>query len=163
MDARKLTEWEGEKFDAVYSAHNLEHFKHTDTLTVLDGMYHVLKDDGIAVIIVPDIRGIMEWMVKNNHDLDHVVYEVEGGIVTIRDMVYGHAGTMRKTDNDWMLHKTGFSKRLLKFALYDAGFPTVIVEATGKEVIAVAWKQQQDYVPDLDLSINRLEKDYTKE
>jgi hypothetical protein len=101
--------------------------------------------------------------VKNNYDLDQIVYEVERGVVTIRDMIYGHTGAMRKMTDDWMLHKTGFSGRLLKHALYDAGFPTVVVEATGKEVVAVAWKKEQDYVPELNLSTNKLEKDYTKE
>jgi predicted SAM-dependent methyltransferase len=164
MDARKLAKWEGEKFDDVYSSHNLEHFRQTEVLQVLDGIYHVLKDDGIFVVVVPDAKGIMEWMVKNDYDLDQVVYEVMRGPITVRDMIYGHAGTIRKQDNEWMLHKTGFSARLLSHALYDAGFPTVMVEATGKEIVAIAWKKEQEYLPELDLTTkNRLEKDYTKE
>ena len=153
MDARDLVNYDGERFDVVYSSHNLEHFRHHDVLRVLDGMYHVLKDDGILYLVVPDILGVVTWMVENKLDLDAVVYEAPRGVVTVRDMIWGHAGNVRITPDEWYLHKTGFSKRLLSHALYDAAFKSNVIEATGKEIIAVAWKKDRHELTTENFSI----------
>lgn len=160
MDARNLIHYNEKKFDAIYNSHNLEHFRFCDIQNVLDGFYLVLNDNGFAVIIVPDIYGVLKWMFENNLDLDAIVYEVPRGVVTIRDMIWGHTGEIRiQKDTEWFIHKTGFSKRLLQHLLYDTGFKTVIIEETGKELVAVAWKQELTYVPELDLGTNKLTKD----
>lgn len=142
MDARELKNWKGEKFDSVYCSHNLEHFRHHEVLDVLDGMFHVLKDDGYALIIVPDIYNAMKKVIEADGDLDTVMYEVRRGIVTLRDMLWGHAGSVRAGGNDWMIHKTGFSERILAHAVYDAGFKHIVSESTNNEIILAAWKEE---------------------
>ena len=151
MDARKLVNWDGKKYDAVYSSHNLEHFRHHDVLPVLDGMCHVLKDDGFLLLVVPDARGVVEWMVENKLDFDAVVYEVPRGPVTVRDMIWGHAGNVRVTPDEWYLHKTGFSKRLLLHSLYDSGFKSVTIKENGKEIVVLAFKKEQSVMPEVSI------------
>ena len=153
MDARDLINWKGEKFDAVYSSHNLEHFRHHDVIKVLDGMYHVLKDEGFLLLIVPNAYGVIEWMIDNNKDLDAVVYEVPRGVVTVRDMIWGHAGNVRITPDEWYLHKTGFSPRLLAHAIYDSGFKGTLMKHSEKEIITVATKQERDNFNDFVIKL----------
>jgi predicted SAM-dependent methyltransferase len=54
-DARRLVDLEGNKFDAVYCSHNLEHYYLYDAHKVLAGFHHVLKPNGFAHIRVPDV------------------------------------------------------------------------------------------------------------
>lgn len=53
-DARELTRLPPAQFDAVYCSHNLEHYYRHDGVKVLAGFRHVLKEDGLAHIMVPD-------------------------------------------------------------------------------------------------------------
>ena len=55
LDARKLSQLPPSEYDAVYCSHNLEHYYRHDAPYVLQGFLHVLKEDGFAHIIVPDI------------------------------------------------------------------------------------------------------------
>src|SRR3954469_19036580 len=55
LDARNLTELPAAGFEAVYCSHNLEHYFRHDLRRVLAGFLHVLKPEGFAHVLVPDI------------------------------------------------------------------------------------------------------------
>jgi len=63
-DARELTTLDVEPFDAIYCSHNLEHYYAHDVPKVLAGFLHLLKDDGFIDIRVPDIKAVMEMVVR---------------------------------------------------------------------------------------------------
>ncbi len=121
-DARELATQPAASYDAVYCAHNLEHYYPHDVARVLAGMVHVLKADGFAYIRVPDIEQVMRMAVAKQLDINDVLYESEAGPITVRDVIYGYAVEIERSGNDYYAHKTGFSPKSLRSALNDAGF-----------------------------------------
>src|SRR5215212_3411632 len=71
-DGRELTRLEAGQFDAVYCSHNLEHYYRHEVPKVLAGFRHVLKDEGFAHIIVPDVGEVMRVAVEKGIDLEDV-------------------------------------------------------------------------------------------
>ena len=120
MDARDLPV-EGQKFDAIYCSHNLEHFHRHDAIKVLRGFAGSLTDDGYAHILVPDISEVMRQFVHGGMDIESVLYEVACGPVTVHDVIYGW-GLSLTGGNEFMAHKTGFTRELLGRFLGTAGF-----------------------------------------
>src|SRR4051794_6432228 len=55
MDARELLTRPAGEYDAVYCCHNLEHYHRHDAVRVVRGMHHVLKAEGFAEVVLPDI------------------------------------------------------------------------------------------------------------
>jgi len=128
-DAKELDSLEANQFDAVYCSHTLEHFYPHDVPKVLKGFLHVLKDDGFAQIIVPDIMGAMRLVVERNMDIEDVLYVSPSGPITLRDMLYSYSVFVEKSP-EFMSHKTGFSPKSLAAAVQSAGFK-IIFSASG--------------------------------
>jgi len=120
MDARDLPV-EGQKFDAIYCSHNLEHFHRHDAIKVLRGFAKSLTDEGYAHIFVPDVGEVMRQFVHGGMDIESVLYEVAVGPVTVHDVLYGW-GLSLLGGNEFMAHKTGFTRELLGRFLGTAGF-----------------------------------------
>ena len=92
IDARKLaesTEVPAESFDAVYCAHNLEHYHEHEVPTVLAGFMHVLRSAGEVEIRVPNLDEVFEVMRRDDKGLDEQAYVSPAGPVTFRDMIFG--------------------------------------------------------------------------
>ena len=139
-DARNLTSLPPAEFDAIYCSHNLEHYYRHDARKVLAGFLHLLKPDGFIDIRVPDVGELMQIVVKNNLDIDDVLYQSPMGPITVRDVLYGHGGEIERSGTDFYAHKTGFTRKsLLRFA-QEAGFPVVFIAGGNLEVIALAFK-----------------------
>jgi hypothetical protein len=90
----------------------------------------VLSEDGFVLIFVPDL----ECLTLSND----VLYESPAGPVSSFDMIYG----MRRflADNpETMTHRTGFTSKMLKDALLEAGFGNVTTSRVKQfNVMAVA-------------------------
>src|SRR5687768_6100073 len=71
-DAREMQKLEAEQFDAIYNSHNLEHYFHHDVPRVLAGFRHVLKAEGFAQILVPDMEALFRFVVDRRLDIDDV-------------------------------------------------------------------------------------------
>jgi len=123
-DAREVGSLEASQFDAIYCSHTLEHFYPHDVPKVLSGFLHVLKDDGFAQIIVPDIMGAMQMVVQRNMDIEDVLYVSPAGPITLRDMLYSYSVFVEKSP-EFMSHKTGFSPKSLAAVVEQAGFKIV--------------------------------------
>src|SRR5262245_31022092 len=89
LDARELETLGPAQFDAIYCAHNLEHYFAHDVKRVLSGFYSALKDDGFAELRVPDIGVVMKFVVEHNLDIDDILYNSEVSPITVKDVLYG--------------------------------------------------------------------------
>jgi len=143
-DARELTKLPGASYDSVYCSHNLEHYFRHDARKVLAGFSHVLKPDGFVYIRVPDIVEVMRIAVKNDLDIDDVLYQSPAGPITVRDVIYGHAGEIEHSGQDFFAHKTGFSDKSLRKILRAAGFRRIFTVLGNLEVTALAFLEPPD-------------------
>lgn len=142
-DARELDKLAPAQFDAIYCAHNLEHYFRHEVPAVLGGFLHVLKDDGFAHIRVPDMGEVMRTVVSRNLDIDDVLYQSAAGPITVLDVIYGHGRDIERSGNDFFAHKTGFTQQALTGALNRCGFDHVFARALPEmlEVQAFAFKR----------------------
>ncbi|MBF0451467.1 MAG: methyltransferase domain-containing protein [Candidatus Magnetomorum sp.] len=127
-DARELTMYPSEIFDAVYCSHNLEHYYEHDAKKVLKGFYHVLKPDGFVHLKVPDMKAVLKIMVDNGMDIDDVLYQSQAGPIRFHDVIFGYGVELERSGQDYFAHKSGFTeKKMLRF-LQEAHFPMVYMK-----------------------------------
>ena len=139
-DARKLTTLGGSEYDAVYCSHNLEHYYRHDLPAVLAGFHHVLKPDGFAHIVVPDIAAVMKTVTEEKLDIEDVLYQSPRGPITVADVVYGYGAEIESSGNDFYAHKNGFTQRSLSSTLTSAGFSTIFVNSGNLEIHCLAFR-----------------------
>lgn len=117
-------------FDAIYTAHTLEHLYPHEVPIALREFRRVLTDDGYALIFVPDLEGLT---LSND-----VLYESPAGPITAFDMIYGFRRYVAANPGT-MAHHTGFTSKLLEEALWEAGFSKVTMSRVKAfNVMAVA-------------------------
>lgn len=102
-------------FDAIYTCHSLEHLYPHQVDVALREFLRVLKPDGVALIVVPDLEGV-----AINED---TLYESPAGPVSGLDMVYGMRSLIAAMP--YMAHHSGFTAKTLEAAMRKAGFQTV--------------------------------------
>jgi ubiquinone/menaquinone biosynthesis C-methylase UbiE len=136
-DMRKITK----KYDAVFCSHNLEHFYRHEVPQVLGGFQHVLKNDGFAHIIVPDLSSLVEAIAKGGLDIDDPYYHLgDGTKISFHDVLYGW-GRVMKQGNLFYAHKCGFTEKSLSRELTRAEFHKVMTASDGHNIHAYAFKQ----------------------
>jgi len=140
LDARKLSDYDGDKFDSIYSSHNLEHFYPHDVPKVLSGFLEVLKPDGFVDVRVPDITSVLKAVVDNGMELDDVLYISPAGPISAHDVIYGWGAEIERSGVDFFAHKRGFSAKSLSLSLEKAGFVQVHTVVSNFEVRALAFK-----------------------
>jgi SAM-dependent methyltransferase len=140
LDARQLKTLEAGQFDAVYCSHNLEHYHRHDVPTVLHGFQHVLKPDGFAHIIVPDIGIVMREVVARKLDLEDTLYTSPGGPIKVLDIIWGWSAQIERSGNDYYSHRTGFTQKSLAAAMSAAGFVGGHIDARRLEIALIAFK-----------------------
>ena len=105
--------------DAIYSSHNIEHVYPHEVPIVLNEFFRVLSDDGIVVVICPDLQSVSESVV-NDKLCDPLYISPEGPISPI-DYIYGNREVIKK-GNEYMVRKCGFTYSVLDNFFSDAGF-----------------------------------------
>lgn len=144
-DAQDLTRLDAGEYDAVYCSHTLEHVYQHEVPRVLEGFRHVLKENGFAEIVVPNLLAAMESAVQSDLDVDVFLYQSPGGPITARDIVYGY-GPYVERHAAAMTHRTGFTPRSLTLTLHECGFPHVFLYPplgiAQYEIRALAFKAQ---------------------
>ena len=141
-DARELATLEPDQFDAVYCSHNLEHYYRHDVHKVLAGFMHVLKDDGFAHVVVPDIQEVMRLTVERGLDIEDVLYNSPAGPIRVLDVLYGYGKEIEESGQDFYAHKTGFTKKSLVKALQEAGFKKHFVRTGNLEITVFAFRNE---------------------
>ena len=143
-DARELGGLAAGQFDAIYCAHNLEHYHKHEVPKVLAGFRHVLKAEGFAHIIVPDIAEVMRLARERSLDLEDVLYTSPAGPITVHDVIYGYGPEIQSSGNDFYAHKTGFSPQSLLKVVEGAGFGKVYHTSGNYEAHVLAFKSLPD-------------------
>ena len=143
-DAREHAGLEPRQFDAVYCAHNLEHYYRHEVPVVLAGFLHVLKDEGFAQVIVPDIGEVMRSVVARNLDLEDVLYQSPAGPILVLDVLWGWSAQIARSGQEFFAHKTGFTERSLVASIQRCGFAKTYSMTGNLEVNVLAFKRMPD-------------------
>lgn len=112
---------EGERYDAVYCSHVLEHLWEGDEGKALGEFYRVLKVGGFVFVRCPDMERAAEAVLRKG--LLGVAYISPSGPIRPMDLIYG----LKPKKNPCMGHRSGFTAKLLRNYLYLAGFERVRV------------------------------------
>jgi SAM-dependent methyltransferase len=115
----ELSQVESNSFDAVYSAHNIEHLYPHEVPLALKAMRRVLKVDGFVILTCPDLQTIGERLASG--DIETPLYTSGKGPVAPHDILYGFRPAMAD-GNLYMAHHTGFTLKSLGDACVRAGF-----------------------------------------
>jgi SAM-dependent methyltransferase len=110
--------------DAIWCAHCIEHLFPHEVPLALSEFRRVLRDDGFACIIVPDLQEISHWIA--NDRLHETIYESSAGPVTAHDMVWGYGPAIERGATR-MAHHCGFTPTLLLDRLKEAGFAEIVL------------------------------------
>jgi SAM-dependent methyltransferase len=111
-------------FDAVWSAHNLEHLFAHEVPLALREFRRVLRPGGFALITLPDLQRVAELVAQDR--LTEPAYVSPAGPIAPLDMLYGYGAAIAQ-GNPFMAHRTGFTARSLEAALVAARFDSVRV------------------------------------
>jgi predicted SAM-dependent methyltransferase len=138
-DLKKL---EGGVYDGVWAKHVIEHVFEYRVPEVLEGIWHVLKEDGFLYVAVPDLRTVMKQVVEKDMKLDDLLYTSYTGLkVRVLDIFYGHWEEVKKL-KCLQSHKTGFDLDLMLKRLSSAGFQKIFTSESNFEVKAIACKNE---------------------
>jgi SAM-dependent methyltransferase len=108
-----------ESYDAIYSAHSLEHLFRHELRLALAEWHRVLRPGGAAVAVVPDIQAAAAAIAAGTPT--KTLYVGPSGPITAMDMVYGW-GEALDDGKVLMAHRNGFVSSSLIEALDEAGF-----------------------------------------
>ena len=104
----KLPQFKEGSVDLIYGSHCLEHFKYSETLSVLKEWHRVLKPGGIVRLSVPDFDKLVGIYEANRHDPDTILPQLMGG-----------------QNNKYNYHLTILNRVNLSRILKEAGFVDV--------------------------------------
>lgn len=110
--------------DAVYSSHNIEHVFPHEVLTALREFHRVLRPEGFAVVLCPNVQAVAEAVARGN--LMEPLYVSPAGPISPIDILYGHRAAIA-AGQIYMAHKTAFTSASLAAHLKAAGFQSVVV------------------------------------
>jgi SAM-dependent methyltransferase len=130
-------------YDAVFSAHTLEHFDRRDRDLFIAECLRVVKPGGLSVSIVPDVchPDIVQAMAAG--ELDKVLYVSPAGPIQVQDVLWGgfYPGPFYR-------HYWGYSKSSLQVFLSKTLSNVWINTCRGNELVGIGYKKQEvDKVP----------------
>ncbi len=126
-----------ESVDAVYSSHNLEHIYAHEVPIALAEFYRVVKPGGFALITLPDIQRVAEFVAQGQ--LEEPLYQSPAGPISAIDILYG-LRTALAEGNSFMAHRTAFTVETLSQKLQQAGFTRVEAKEDGLNLWAWGYK-----------------------
>ncbi len=133
--------FEPRSFDVIWSSHVLEHLYAHEIFPALRQFHRILKPDGFALIMSPDVAAVAHFIVERG--IAAIAYNSPAGPIRPLDMLYGHSRAIEE-GHVHMAHRTGFTAERLGNLLLTAGFPTVSVAMQNFEVCALALMHEAD-------------------
>jgi SAM-dependent methyltransferase len=112
-----------ESFDAVYSAHNLEHLFIHEVPVALKEFRRVLKPDGFVILTCPDLQSTAALIAEGK--LMEPLGESSSGPIIPHDILYGW-GKALEGGAHFMAHRCGFTGGSLTKFFLDAGYSKVL-------------------------------------
>ncbi len=141
-DLTDLSEVPNDSIDAVWASHCIEHLYIHEVPTALAEFRRVLRSDGFACILVPDLQSLGAYLSSDR--VDDPAYNSPSGPITPHDMLYGY-GRAIADGRTSMAHRCGFTPKMLMKLFKEAGFEsTVIVRRQILELVAVVYKSAVD-------------------
>lgn len=119
--------------DAAWSAHCVEHLFAHEVASAIAEFRRVLRRQGFACVIVPDLQAIAEWITDDR--LDETIYELAAGRVTAHDMLWGFGPAIERGELA-MAHRCGFTPTALLQRLSAGGFAEVVLRRRGNLELA---------------------------
>ena len=132
---------ESNKFDAVYSSHNIEHLFAHEVPIALKEMHRVLNDDGYLIITCPDLVSVCSEVAEGK--LTVPLYQSSLGPISAIDILYGLRSDISK-GNHYMAHNCGFTGPVLYSTLKGCGFTSIvsIIKPQNYALWAIAYKNK---------------------
>jgi SAM-dependent methyltransferase len=105
-DILKLDVLNKESVDVIWASHIVEHLHTKQVPNVLQNINRILKKNGLGIIVVPNIKEIGKELFLGK--IHKPVYVSDAGPITPMDILYGAVNLSE--NNDFMMHKTGFTE-----------------------------------------------------
>ena len=112
----KLSNFDDDSVDLIYACHCLEHFRYSQTGSVLREWYRVLKNGGVLRLSVPDFDKLVGIYKAHNNDPNVILPQLMGG-----------------QNNKYNYHLTSFNIVNLTRYLEDVGFSCIKEWLPGSE------------------------------
>jgi len=128
---------DGASVDAIFSSHNLEHIYAHEVPVALREFYRVLKPGGFALITLPDIQKVAEFVAQGQ--LEETLYLSSLGPVAAIDILYGLRSDIAN-GNYYMAHRTAFTAETLTQKLEQAGFQAIEIHKHQLDLWARGYK-----------------------
>jgi predicted SAM-dependent methyltransferase len=110
----------------AYTSHMIEHIDYFKVPSVISELLRVCKPGGYVRILTPNLQVVGEKIASG--DLLDVVYESAGGPISPIDIIFGHRHSVHKNRVDFMIHRTGFSKKVFEHIAKEHNFDMDIKE-----------------------------------
>ena len=134
--------------DAVWTAHCIEHLYEHDVGGALGEIRRVLKDDGFACILVPDLQRIATLIAEDR--MHETLYTAPAGPITPHDIVFGFGPAIARGQLA-MAHRCGFTPSTMMRHLSAAGFGGyAVLRRANYELAAVVRKRDWGHVAERD-------------
>lgn len=124
-DILKLDKIKTQTVDVIWASHILEHLHTMQVPDVLSNINRIIKQDGIAILNVPNIKEISKELSKGY--IHKPVYISPAGPITPMDILYG--AVYLSKDNNFMMHKTGFTQEYAMELLHSLNINGYVNEA----------------------------------
>ena len=137
-DITDLSPFSDDFADALWTSHCVEHLFQHQVGQALGEFLRVLKPDGFAVILVPDIQTIARYVAEDR--MTEVLYDSPAGPITRHGVLYGH-GLSVAEGNLHMAHKTAFTPSSIIACMRESGFADMAVRRRSNlELVAIGCK-----------------------
>jgi predicted SAM-dependent methyltransferase len=112
--------------NCAYTSHMIEHIDYFKVPIVISELLRICKPGGYVRILTPNLQVIGEKIASG--DLLEVVYESNGGPISPIDIIYGHRHSVHRHGVDFMIHRTGFSRKVFEQLAKEHNFDMDIKE-----------------------------------
>jgi len=154
-DITDLSMIESGAADALWTAHCVEHLYAHAVPTALAEIRRVLRDDGFACIVVPDMQRIAALIAEDR--MHETLYVSPAGPITPHDMVFGF-GPAIAGGQQAMAHRCGFTPAVMTRCLVEAGFGGyAVLRRANYELAALVRKRDWARSSDRDALIAALD------
>jgi len=123
--------------DAIWAAHCVEHLYAHQVGKALAEFRRVLRSDGFACVIVPDLQTVAQYIA--NDQMHETLYQSAAGPITPHDIVFGF-GRAVADGRRAMIHRCGFTPGMLQRHFEQSSFGEVLLRrrAARFELAAIA-------------------------